>query len=248
MTRVRQDITDCANCPLRRLDAFDRLSGEELRFMQRFKVGELRIGAGTPILMEGTTSPQLYTVLEGFGLRQKSLPNGRRQVVNFVLPGDFVGLQAGVMGEMRHAVDATTEMVLCVFDRTELWSLFQNQPARAFDLTWLAAIEEHLLGEAMTSIGQLSARERLSWALLRFHGRCAALGLADGPRCPFPFTQQDLADALGLSLVHTNRTLARLRGEQLVACEGGEIRLLDGARLAEVAMTERPSVAPRPLI
>ncbi len=113
-------VTDCQNCPLRKIDVFETLTGSELKYMQRFKSGELKIDAGTPFLMEGSNSPQLFTALKGMGIRYKLLPNGNRQVVNFVLPGDFIGLQAGVMGEMQHSVQATTPMVLCVFDRAEL--------------------------------------------------------------------------------------------------------------------------------
>ena len=100
----------CETCPLRRLDAFQDLSAEELAFMQRFKVGELVVNAGTPILLEGANSPQLYTVLSGMGTRYKTLENGRRQVINFLFPGDFSGLQASLMGEMKHSVEASTQV------------------------------------------------------------------------------------------------------------------------------------------
>ena len=96
--------------------------------MQRFKVGELTVDPQTTILMEGSNSPQLFTALHGLGLRYKLLEDGSRQVINFVFPGDFLGLQAGVMGEMGHSVEASSRMTLCVFDRAELWSLFKSHP------------------------------------------------------------------------------------------------------------------------
>lgn len=241
-------VTDCANCPLRKLDTFERLKGDELSFMQRFKVGELSIDKGTPILMEGSNSPQLYTVLSGMGLRYKVLPNGRRQVVNFVVPGDFLGLQARMMGEMKHSVEATTRMVLCVFDRSEFWNLFKQQPERAFDLTWLASIQEHFLGEALASVGQMNAAQRMCWGVLRFHARCAEVGLADGNTCPLPYTQQDLADALGLSLVHTNKTLQKLRNQQVLAWREGHLRILDRDRAEEISMFDQERPKTRPLI
>lgn len=241
-------VTDCANCPLRKQDAYETLSGDELTFMRRFKVGELKVDPGTPLLMEGSNSPQLFTALKGMGLRYKLLPNGRRQVVNFVLPGSFLGLQAGVMGEMKHSVEATTPMVLCVFDRSELWNLYKSEPERAFDLTWLAAMEEHFLGEALTSIGQMSAMQRMCWGLLRFHTRCVDIGLADGDRCPFPYRQQDLADALGLSLVHTNKTLMKLREKQILSLEDGILSLRDMEQMEEIALIEIERPAKRPLI
>lgn len=241
-------VTDCANCPLRKRDAFDSLTADEAAFMRRFKVGELKVDAGTTLLMEGSNSPQLFTSLKGMGLRYKLLPNGRRQVVNFVFPGSFLGLQAGVMGEMKHTVEATTPMVLCVFDRSELWQLFKSEPERAFDLTWIAAMEEHFLGEALTSIGQMTAMQRLSWGLLRYYVRCVDLGLNTGDSCPFPFRQQDLADALGLSLVHTNKTLMKLRGRQVLSLEDGVLSLRDQKQMEEIAMMEVAPQSRRPLI
>jgi CRP-like cAMP-binding protein len=241
-------VTDCANCPLRKLEAFERLKPGELSFMRKFKVGELVVEKGAPILMEGANSPQLYTVLRGMGLRYKLLPDGRRQVLNFVVPGDFLGLQAGVMGEMRHSVEATTRMVLCVFDRSELWTLFKTSPEQSYDLTWLASIQEHFLGEALASVGQMSAARRICWGLLRFHERCEVVGLSDGESCPLPFTQQDLADALGLSVVHTNKTLKRLRDGQVVSWRDGVLRFLDRKKAVETAMFEAESERVRPLL
>ena len=91
--------TKCGNCPLRQRDLFIDLPSDEVDFMQKFKAGELTIDPGTPILMEGSNSPQLYTVFDGMGLRHKSTPGGDRQVLNFIFPGDFIGLQAGIMGD-----------------------------------------------------------------------------------------------------------------------------------------------------
>lgn len=241
-------VTDCSRCPLRTLDIYEDLDRDQVAFMSKFKHGELKVDAGTPILMEGSNAPQLYTVLRGMGLRYKLLPDGRRQVINFLLPGDFVGLQAGLMGEMQHSVEARTSMVLCVFNRSELWTLFKQEPERAYDLTWLAAMEEHFLGDALASVGQMSAASRIAWGLLRFFTRCGELNIASGKRCPFPFRQQDLADALGLSLVHTNKTLKRLRDRQLLAIEDGELAILDPDGLQELAKLDMPDHSRRPLI
>lgn len=90
--------------------------------------------------MEGSNSPQLYTVLEGMGTRYKTLENSKRQVINFLFPGDFTGLQAGIMGEMQHSVEATTPITLCAFRRNDLWQLFRQHPERAHDLTWIGPL------------------------------------------------------------------------------------------------------------
>lgn len=240
--------TKCENCALRRRDVFESMSADDIKFMQRFKVGELIVDAGTPILMEGSNSPQLYTALHGMGLRYKILKDGKRQVVNMIFPGDFIGLQAGVMGEMGHSVEATTKMTLCVFDRSEFWSFFKDRPERAFSLTWLAAVEEHFLGEALAAIGQRTALQAVSWALTRMYIRADSLGLVVNGAMKFPFIQQDIADALGLSLVHTNKTLSRLRKQQLAHWTDGTLRVPDLDALAKVAMIDDLEAHKRPIM
>ena len=238
----------CRNCPIRKLPLFDPMSSSEIDFMEKFKVGELSIEPGAPILSEGANIPQVYTALSGMGLRYKLLEDGRRQVISLVLPGDFIGLQAGVMNHMTHSVEATTSMKLCVFDRSELWNLYRTQPARAFDLTWLAANEERFLGEALAAVGQRDAYELLAWALARIWRKLDALDMVDGKDAPLPYRQQDLADAMGLSLVHTNKTLAKLRSSQLASWSDGRLRVADIEALEEAGLCRDEPLRKRPLI
>ena len=224
------------------------MSRDEVATMQKFKVGELVVDAGAPILMEGSNSPQLFTALHGMGLRYKLLENGKRQVVNLIFPGDFIGLQAGVMGAMGHSVEATTKMTLCVFDRTALWSFFKDNPKRAFSITWLAAVEEHFLGDSLATVGQRDAMQAVAWSLAKVYLRGQALGMIGNGQMPFPYRQQDLADALGLSLVHTNKTLAALKKRQLAHWSDGRLSISDIDALAEIAMIDDKSVPLRPIM
>ena len=242
----------CSKCPLRKQPLFIPMTADEVVFMEKFKTGELSVDPGTTILMEGSNSPQLYTVFSGMGTRYTTLENGRRQVINFLFPGDLTGLQASLMGEMKHSVVATTAMVLCVFKRDDLWNMFRQQPNRAYDLTLISAVEEHFLGETIATLGQRDAAQRISWAFLRIEKRLRAVGLGSaGPRgsvVPLPFRQQDLADALGLSLVHTNKTLARLRDLQVAYWADNILRITDRKGLATIAMAEPDPEERRPII
>ncbi len=240
--------TDCANCPLRRHDLFKTFSEQDLKSIQKFKVGEIKVDPGTPLLMEGSNSPQLFTALRGMGLRYKTLANGRRQVLNFVFPGDFLGLQSGLMDEMGHSIEATSHMTLCVFNRSELWTFFRNHPDRAFDITWLAAVEEHFLGEAVATLGQRTAFEAISWAIVRIFQRGEALGLVTRNSMALPFRQQDLADALGLSLVHTNKTLSKLRDRQLANWADGKLTIYDLELLRSEGQVDDDPLPLRPLM
>jgi CRP-like cAMP-binding protein len=139
-------------------------------------------------------------------------------------------------------------MVLCVFDRGRLWEMFRASPQRAYDLTWIAAVEEHFLGETIATLGQRDAGQRIAWALLRIWQRLRAAGIGANGTVPLPFRQQDLADALGLSLVHTNKTLARFRARQLCDWSEGVLRVLDARALAQVATMELDPPERRPLM
>ncbi|MBK5926006.1 Crp/Fnr family transcriptional regulator [Rhodobaculum claviforme] len=240
--------TSCAACPLRRFEVFEAFSADDIAFTQSFKSGEMQVEPGTTLMLEGMPSPQLFTVLAGLGLRHKTLEDGQRQVINFVLPGDLIGLQAAIMGEMAHSVEATTDMTLCVFNRADLWRLFRTQPQRAFDLTWLSAVEEHFLGETLVALGRRSAQQRVAWALVRIHARLRAVGMDHNGAVPMPWRQRDLADALGLSLVHTNKTLGRLRDSGLARWSDGTLLIPDMAALARMAGIDLAAPPPRPLI
>jgi len=169
------------------------------------------------------------------GTRHKTLKDGERQVINFLFPGDFIGMQAAIMGEMKHSVEATTNMVLCVFHRPDIWTLFKSFPERAYDLTWIAAVEEHFLGETIAILGQRDAGQRIACAFLRVFQRLRGVDLGEPDHVPLPFRQQDLADALGLSLVHTNKILARLREMGFARWTDGLLAIPDLGRLADYA-------------
>lgn len=94
--------------------------------MEWFKTGELTANPGSNILLEGHNSPHLYTLLDGWAFRYKALADGRRQILSFALPGDFIGMQGPVLKEMQHSVEAASRVIMCVFPRKRLWKLYEN--------------------------------------------------------------------------------------------------------------------------
>ena len=132
-------VPACLACPLRLKPAFKDKSDEEIRFIQDMKLDHRTLPAGSDIIHPGQEDAELYTLFSGWAFRYKSLPDGRRQILNFLLPGDLVGLQGSVIGEMEHSVESLSAVVLCVFQRDNLPKLFENHPGLAFDVTWLAA-------------------------------------------------------------------------------------------------------------
>jgi CRP-like cAMP-binding protein len=239
----------CEKCPLRAVECLREFTAKELEFVSSFKSGELHVEAGTNILMQSTNSAHLYTILSGWAFRYKTLPDGRRQILNYAMPSDFIGLQGSINDEMQHSVEALTDVMLCVFPREKLWGLYTDFPSLAFDVTWLAAREEQILDEQLLSVGRRTAIERLAYLLLALFQRADEVKLTKANAIQFPFTQQHVADTLGMSLVHTNKTLQRLAATKTVRWKDRRFELLDRDGLAKIANYEPPAPrARRPFI
>lgn len=246
--RPNGHFTPCEQCPLRALPCLREFTPEELNFVKQFKIDELHVEAGASFLREGTRAEHLYTVLNGWAFRYKMLDDGRRQILNFALPADMVGLQGTLMNEMEHSVEALTPLTLCVFPRSKLYDLYSQFPSLAFDITWLAAREEQLIDEHLVSLGRRTALERTAFLLLHLFVRAQELRLAKDNTIQFPFTQQHLADALGMSLVHTNKTLKRLLASKAINWKGRVFQLVDRAALVAIAGEDVQKRGPRPFI
>jgi CRP-like cAMP-binding protein len=238
----------CERCPLRPLDVFRDFEKSELAFVSGFKKGELRVDKGATVLVEGSHSAHLYTVLFGLGFRYKLMADGRRQILNYLLPGDLIGLQGSLMGEMQHSVEALSPMLLCVFEREQLHTLYQNHPGLAYDITWIASREEQMLDENLLSIGRRTALERSAYLLSFIWARAGKVNLIGKGNALLPITQQHVADTLGLSLVHTNRTLRKLVNRKLIAWRDGGCEVLDFEALTKAARWEGLRESLRPLV
>ena len=246
--RPNGQSTPCELCPLRKRSGLREFAAEELQFVKTFKVDELRVEPGISFLREGARSDHLYTVLRGWAFRFKVLDDGRRQILNYALPADMVGLQGTLMREMQHSVEALTPLVLCVFPRSKLWDLYSRLPSLAFDVTWLASREEQFTDEHLVSLGRRTALERTAFLLLHLFARAEEAGLVKDANIQFPFTQQHVADTLGMSLVHTNKTLKRLFLTKAVRWKDRVFEVLDRTALESIAGTSVNQHMPRPFI
>lgn len=208
---TRRPQTPCSACPLRSLKTFRRFTPAELRFIERFKVNEVKLEPGQTILREDESTPYLYTVLSGWLFKYKMLEDGRRQIINYAVPGDFLGLQAATIDKMLHSVDALSQATLCAFPKAKIHTLYETHQELGFDLTWMAAQEKAILADFLVSAGQRTARERIAFLLLTLYQRATGAGLVRANAVRFPFTQQHFADTIGFSLVHTNKRLAQLK-------------------------------------
>ncbi len=250
MTLPPEPAVPCTDCPLRRLPLFLEHSAEEVELVQSLKRGARRVAAAETLIHEGQTDAPLFTLLEGWAFRYKTLSDGRRQILSFLLAGDFIGVQQKMGDAAAHGVDTLTESVFCVFQRDAIWEIHRRSPSMGFNVTWLTAHEESLVDDTLLSVGRRSAEERIAMLLILLFKRAAALQADAGAAgVPFPLTQQHIADGLGLSLVHTNKTLRKLERRGLHRIADGRLFMRDVkalARLADLYGDGRP--ARRPLV
>jgi CRP-like cAMP-binding protein len=240
--------TRCYECALRACGLFKPVTSEELSAINAMLREQVLLPAGAEIIRPGDDSPELYTLYSGWAFRFKTLPDGRRQILNFLLPGDLLGLQAAMFDAALHGIEALTDVELCVLPRRKVWDLFGEMPGLAFDVTWLGSREESIVDENLTSVGRRTAAERVAALIVTLYKRANALGLVTDATFGFPLTQQHIADALGLSLVHTNKTLARLRRSGMFTRANGSMTLTNPRLLQRVAQYFDEEVSQRPLI
>jgi CRP/FNR family transcriptional regulator len=251
---VKTDLTapacppDCHNCSLRKTDAFVSFSEDKIDYIHGFRSSTMELAGGRQIIAEHKSSTRLFTLYQGWAFRYKTLSDGRRQILNFLVAGDLVGLQEEFADGATPGVEALTDVTLCVFPRDGLWKMFGDYPQLGYDITWLAAREESLVDEGLVTAGRRTALERVAMLLVHLYRRAERVGLAEGGSIAFPFNQQHIADALGLSLVHTNKTLRRLARLGLHTLDEGRLVMHDPRGLENVAdYYQRPLRKP-PLI
>jgi len=174
--------------------------------------------------------------MDGWGARYKSLPDGKRQIVSIFLPGDFCDVNVYILRHMDHSICAITRMKVAMITPEEMNALTTERPRLSQALWWHELVNAAVQREWTLNLGQRTAYERLGHLLVELYVRLRAIGRAKHNRCEFPLTQNDLADATGLTAVHVNRTLQELRGDGLIELERRQLHILDLERLMDASM------------
>jgi CRP-like cAMP-binding protein len=177
-------------------------------------------------------SQHTHLVLDGWACRYKQFPDGRRAIVALILPGDLCDPFVFRRARMDHAVGALTPVTVARIAPDQIGEAIRGRPV-VEECLWREMLSTTAIHrEWIASVGRRSAIERLAHLFCELHLRLGRVGLADGTALPMPVTQPDLADALGQTSVHINRTLKELRNSGLVALRGRRltIRDLDGLR------------------
>ncbi len=206
---------------------FEDLEGDELSSALALHAGQRHCERDVQLIGAGDPRAPLLTILRGWAFSYNVLRDGRRQILNVLLPGDTVGVDTVLTGAPGLSVQSAGPVSYCMFDRDRAVALAAEQPwfrSRAVD----ALVRERAAAQAaMTRLGQCSAEERIASLLLELYGRLYRRGLADGGTFMLELTQQHLADLVGLTAVHLNRVLQRMRARGLIAAAGQRVTLLD---------------------
>ena len=244
--------TDCARCAVRARALFQGVPLDQLEWTQRYRENQYNVNGKSRLFDEGEDHPFAYTLYSGWVMLTSSAPSGRRQVLRFALPGDFLGFQARLDGPMSYSAYAITNCRLCAFPRDTLKRMMQERNELATRMAMLSARDMSFMQQVLLATGQKSARERVASLLLQLFARVQALGnlIPDSTEdtITFPLSQEILADALGMSAETVNRTLRDLREDGLLELKQRKLTVIDVERAMAVAELDMATIAEQALL
>src|SRR5215468_4341266 len=214
-----------------RIDRYFAFADDDLMSLWRLLEAELVVNKRRDLVVDGYEYRKLCFVESGFAACYKLLRNGKRQIVNLVLPGDVVGLPGSFLTKAHYSVLALTDLKLQVCSVSDYVQLCYRRPQFGLMLSWLAIQEAVTCAEHAISTGRRTPTERLAHFLLEMYSRLEMVGLAANHHFELPLSQEVMSDALGLSVPHLNRTLAKLRSDGCITLNNHRIELTDRAAL-----------------
>jgi CRP-like cAMP-binding protein len=220
-----------------KLEQFTHLSSEDQRVLQTLTSEPVRrYEPGTDSVREGDDPQAVRLVLSGWAYRYKQLPDGRRQVVALLLPGDLGDHNVFVLSEMDHSIGALSAVTLIEIPPAAFEAMMTAHPRVTRALYWESLVNAAVQREWMLNLGRRVATERLTHLFCEVFYRLRAIGLVQGDSCEMPLTQADLADVIGMTPVHVNRVLQTLRRQKLVELKGRRLTIPDLPALERVAL------------
>jgi CRP-like cAMP-binding protein len=219
-----------------KLEAFTKLSADDRAALAQVSRNHRFIDARRDLISEGDKPRYVHLVLDGWACRYKQLPDGKRQIVSIFVPGDFCDVNVYILKYMDHSIGAITRLKVAMIGPDEMSALTADRPRITQALWWHELVTAAVQREWTLNLGQRSAYERLAHLLIELYMRLQVVGRAQNGHCDFPLTQNDLADATGLTSVHVNRTLQELRRDGLIELERKQLHILDLPRIMDVSM------------
>jgi CRP-like cAMP-binding protein len=240
--------TPAATSPLvEKLRPYLSLSNVEVEFLDELHEPKRRLGRHREIIVAGRRCDHFFILCSGVVSRYKVLMDGKRQVLDLGLPGDFIGFPSCLFDVAVNSVSSLTDIEISPVSFAKLFSLFARFPRIGTALFCSSACELAMYGEHLVDLGRRSAYERLAHLVLELLVRLRAAGLADDLSYSLPLTQELMADVLGLSGPHINRMVRCLRDEGLATIEGQRVVIHDLASLSMLAGFEEHYLTRRPI-
>lgn len=233
--RVRTEKhTECQQCPIRNLALFESVDEGLLDWTQKFRSQQYTLDSRRLLYREGDVVEESYTLFQGWVMLFKMLPDGKRQVLRFALPGDFLGARGGK--PVNHSALAITESVLCAFPQDKLDQLFSERSEIAASLVGIQQRDMAQCYNHMMSVGQKSAIESIAGMLIDLYDRCIECHNTAQPEAIwFPLSQEEIADYAGITLVHVSRVIKELRDQGVLENGHRKVRILDTSELRQIA-------------
>jgi len=219
---------------IRKLEYGARLTDEDRRLVEGITRTAHRVRPRKDIIREGDPPKDAHLIMEGFACRYKQLPDGDRQIMAFFVPGDLCDFHVQILGQMDHSIGTVTACSVVSLSPETIDGLTSN-PRINRGLWWMTLVDEGTLREWLVNVGQRSSAERLAHLICELRLRLLSVGMAEPDRFDFPLTQNDLAEAMGMTPVHVNRMMQQLREEGLIRTEHRHIIILDYERLRDFA-------------
>jgi CRP-like cAMP-binding protein len=217
-----------------RLEAFAPLDETDRQAIMALPCSVREVGAGAYLVREGETPPGCLMLLEGFAYRHKVTGEGARQIIAVHIPGEFVDLQNAFLGVADHNVQALSRGTVAQVPRAAIRDLTDKYPNVARAMWTLTLIDASVFREWVVNVGRRSSVARIAHLLCEFATRLEAEGLASEYGYDLPMTQEQIADATGLTPVHVNRVLKELGRMGVIARDKRAITISDWDGLRDV--------------
>jgi CRP-like cAMP-binding protein len=218
-----------------KLETVAVLSADDRQALEAIGGNTRSFDKGRDILSEGDAPTHVYAILDGWAARYKTLRDGTRQIIAFLIPGDLCDSEITVLKKMDHSVLALTPVTVASLPRDALMELTRDRPKLAQAFWWATLVDMAVLRAWLVNLGRRDAQARIAHQVCELHARMKRIGLARDGEFDLPITQEQLSDALGLTSVHVNRVLQRLRSEGMIRLQNRHLTLLDAERLGALA-------------
>lgn len=224
------------NAFVEKIETFLALPESDRRWLETFCSSPRTVGSGFELVREGEKLPDVHVLLSGFAVRSKLMHDGEEQFLGYLIPGDFCDLHVALLERMDHGIRTLSPSVVVDLPRDAILEAVSRRPELAKAFWWCSLLNEAILREWISNLGQKSASERLAHLFCEMHARLASIGLAhrDGSFA-FPVTQLELGKTVGLSVVHVQRSLKALKEAGLLSFRSARVRINDMEQLQSFA-------------